>query len=132
LLSAAESFILSIDQNIFARGLYWLHPQNPIAMPLIKIEQTSHRRSSRVGLLNVRNRMRTAKECRAKALEKLGLASANPQHRRRFTDDANAWFFLASRLEVGEAILSNARAEDTRLGHADTQAAKSHRSVAAS
>jgi hypothetical protein len=76
--------------------------------------------------------MRTADECRAKALEKLGLASATPQHRRRFTDAANAWFFLATRLEVGETILRNARAEDDTLGHTDTQAAKSRRTMDAS
>jgi hypothetical protein len=69
--------------------------------------------------------MLTSDQCRAKALEKLRLARADPQHRRRFIEAADAWLFLANRLEVGEAILSNARAEDQSLGHADTQAANS-------
>jgi hypothetical protein len=60
--------------------------------------------------------MFTADECRAKALEKLELAKANPKHRRRFQNAADAWFFLADQWEVGEAILRNARAEaDARM-----------------
>jgi hypothetical protein len=54
--------------------------------------------------------MFTANQCRAKALEKLGLARTNPQHRRRFIQAADAWFLLADRLQVGEAIMENARA----------------------
>jgi hypothetical protein len=75
--------------------------------------------------------MRTAKQCQAKALEKQALATAYPQHRRRFTDAANAWLFLATRLEIGETILRNARAENDVFGHPDTQAAISRRPAAA-
>jgi hypothetical protein len=76
--------------------------------------------------------MFTANQCRAKALQKLELARANPRHRRRFIRAADAWFFLANQLEVGEAILRNARAEDNILGHPDTHAADSYRTEAAS
>jgi hypothetical protein len=70
--------------------------------------------------------MLTVNQCRAKALEKLGLATTDPQRRRRFMNAANAWFFLANQLEFGEAILRKARAEDDTLGHVDTQAENSH------
>jgi hypothetical protein len=76
--------------------------------------------------------MRTADQCRAKALEKLGLAKAYPQHRRRLMKAADAWLFLANQLEAGEAILREARAEHDTLGYVDTQAANSHRTEAAS
>jgi hypothetical protein len=63
--------------------------------------------------------MLTANQCRAKALEKLGLARTNPRHRRRLMDAADAWVFLADKLDVGEAILRKARARpalDTPTG----------------
>lgn len=60
--------------------------------------------------------MFSANQCRAKALEKLGLARTNPQHRRRFIDAADAWFLLANRLEAGDTILRNARAAEALLG----------------
>jgi hypothetical protein len=76
--------------------------------------------------------MRTADQCRAKALEKLGLAKAYPQHRRRYMKAADAWLLLANQLEVGEAILRGGRLEDDTLWPADTQAANSRRTEAAS
>jgi hypothetical protein len=48
--------------------------------------------------------MRTADQCRAKGLEKLGLAKVQPWHRRRYRNAAEARLCLANQLEVGETI----------------------------
>jgi len=47
--------------------------------------------------------MFTAAECRAKALEKITQAGLDKRRRRSLLDAANAWLFLASRLEAAGA-----------------------------
>ena len=53
----------------------------------------------RVAPTNLGTRMLTATECRAKALEKLTQAKQDKRHRRKLTSAAEAWLFLAERLE---------------------------------
>jgi hypothetical protein len=60
--------------------------------------------------------MFTANECRAKALEKLGLAKADPRRRRHFVNAAEAWFLLARQIDVGETIIIRAGLEDDEPG----------------
>ena len=53
----------------------------------------------RVAPTNLGTRMLTATECRAKALEKLSQAKQDKRHRRKLTSAAEAWLFLAEKLE---------------------------------
>ena len=48
--------------------------------------------------------MLTATECRAKALEKLAQAKQDKRHRRKLTSAAEAWLFLAERLDESDRI----------------------------
>jgi hypothetical protein len=48
--------------------------------------------------------MLTATECRAKALEKLTQAKQDKRHRRKLTSAAEAWLFLAERLDESDRI----------------------------
>jgi hypothetical protein len=55
--------------------------------------------SLRVAPTNLGTRMLTATECRAKALEKLAQAKQDKRHRRKLKSAAEAWLFLAEKLE---------------------------------
>jgi hypothetical protein len=48
--------------------------------------------------------MFTADQCRAKALEKLAQAKQDKRHRRKLTSAAEAWLFLAQRLDESDRI----------------------------
>jgi hypothetical protein len=48
--------------------------------------------------------MFTADQCRAKALEKLMQAKHDKRHRRKLTSAAEAWLFLAERLDESDRI----------------------------
>ena len=43
--------------------------------------------------------MFTVDECRAKAAEKLAQAEREPRHRRKLQNAAQAWLFLASKID---------------------------------
>jgi hypothetical protein len=43
--------------------------------------------------------MFTAEQCRARALEKLAQAKQDKRHRRKLASAAEAWLFLAGRLD---------------------------------
>jgi hypothetical protein len=58
----------------------------------------------RVAPTNLGTRMLTATECRAKALEKLTQAKQDKRHRRKLTSAAEAWLFLAERLDESDRI----------------------------
>jgi hypothetical protein len=83
---------------------------------LINIEQPSLPHPLKIPFVVGRNRMFTANECRAKALEKLGLAKADSRRRRHFVNAAEAWFLLARQIDVGETIIIRARLEDDEPG----------------
>jgi hypothetical protein len=52
--------------------------------------------------------MFTADQCRAKALEKLTQARQDKRHRRKLTSAAEAWLFLAEKLEEFEGVVAAA------------------------
>jgi hypothetical protein len=56
----------------------------------------------------------TVAQCRAKAKEKTELAERDPRHRRKLMAAAQAWAFLADKMEEADSIISNAesRARD--------------------
>jgi hypothetical protein len=58
----------------------------------------------RVAPTNLGTRMFTADQCRAKALEKLTQAEQDKRHRRKLTSAAEAWLFLAERLDESDRI----------------------------
>lgn len=58
----------------------------------------------KVALTNLGTRMFTADQCRAKALEKLAQAKQDKRHRRKLTSAAEAWLFLAERLDESDRI----------------------------
>ncbi len=50
--------------------------------------------------------MLTATECRARAHEKLTRAEQDKRHRRKLTSAAEAWLFLAEKLEEFENLIA--------------------------
>jgi len=68
--------------------------------------------SPRVAPTNLGTRMLTATECRARAHEKLTQAKQDKRHRRKLTSAAEAWLFLAERLEEFENLIALALKAD--------------------
>jgi hypothetical protein len=50
--------------------------------------------------------MNTAAECRAKALEKILQAEQDKSHRRKLLSAAEAWLFLAERLDESDYVVA--------------------------
>jgi hypothetical protein len=50
--------------------------------------------------------MFTAFECRAIALQKIAQAKHDKRHRRKLTSAAEAWLFLARRLDETEGVVA--------------------------
>jgi hypothetical protein len=48
--------------------------------------------------------MNVAAECRAKALEKIRQATQDKRHRRKLLSAAEAWLFLAERLDQLDSV----------------------------
>jgi hypothetical protein len=53
-------------------------------------------------------KMFTAFECRAIALQKIAQAKHDKRHRRKLTSAAEAWLFLARRLDETEGVVAAA------------------------
>ena len=62
--------------------------------------------SHRVAPTNLGTQMFTAAECRAIALQKIAQARHDKRHRRKLTSAAEAWLFLALRLDEFEGVVA--------------------------
>jgi hypothetical protein len=62
--------------------------------------------SHRVAPTNLGTQMTIAAECRAIALQKLAQAKHDKRHRRKLTSAAEAWLFLALRLDELEGAVA--------------------------
>jgi predicted aminopeptidase len=56
--------------------------------------------------------MTVAAECRAKALEKIRQATQDKRHRRKLLAAAEAWLFLAERLDQTDNVAVASKADD--------------------
>ena len=68
--------------------------------------------SHRVAPTNLGTQMFTAYECRAIALQKLAQAKHDKRHRRKLTSAAEAWMFLARKLDEREGVVAVAHEVD--------------------
>ncbi len=62
--------------------------------------------SHRVAPTNLGTRMFTAAECRAIALQKIAQAKHDKRHRRKLISAAEAWLFLARKLDAFEDVIA--------------------------
>lgn len=65
--------------------------------------------------------MNTAAECRAKALEKILQAEQDKRHRRKLLSAAEAWLFLAERLDKSNSVAVAFDDFDTDLRSLETR-----------
>jgi hypothetical protein len=65
--------------------------------------------------------MNTAAECRAKALEKILQAEQDKSHRRKLLSAAEAWLFLAERLDESDYVAVAFDDFDTNLRNLETK-----------
>jgi hypothetical protein len=68
--------------------------------------------SHRVTPTNPGTQMFTAYECRTIALQKLAQAKHDKRHRRKLTSAAEAWLFLARKLDEREGVVAVAHEVD--------------------
>jgi hypothetical protein len=61
--------------------------------------------------------MITAAECRAKAKEKITQATQDKRHRRKLLSAAEAWLFLAERLDESDHVTASEVGDDFDTDH---------------
>src|SRR6266550_2139706 len=61
--------------------------------------------------------MITAAECRAKAKEKITQATQDKRHRRKLLSAAEAWLFLAERLDESDNVTASEVGDDPDTDH---------------